>query len=67
MDLKKYQEAINDYTQALEIEPNYLNALYGRGKAFKELKKYQEAVIDYTKVIEIDPNYNEAYVYRGVA
>ena len=66
-ELKGYQEAIVDYTKAIEINPNYSNAFVGRGDSKVQLKDYQGAIEDYTKAIELNPNYSDAYYNRGVS
>jgi len=66
-DLGNYQEAVEDYTAALEKNPDYLAAYFNRGLAYLELNQLQEAVDDYTKVIEINSNDPDAYYQRGLA
>jgi tetratricopeptide (TPR) repeat protein len=50
LQLRENQQAIRDYTKALELEPKA--KLYGdRGLAESGLKEYEAAIIDYTKRI----------------
>ena len=63
--MKKYNEAIADYSKAIEIKPNKDQAYYNRGIAYYILEKYNEAIADYSKAIEIDPKYQAAYYNRG--
>ena len=58
--LKKYEEAIADYTKAIELAPKDANNYRARGSAYSNLKKYPEAFADYTKAIELDPKYENA-------
>ncbi|RHZ72003.1 hypothetical protein Glove_248g17 [Diversispora epigaea] len=37
----EYEESIEDYNRALEIEPNNVNALISRGDAYIEIGKYE--------------------------
>jgi len=42
--LEKYNEAIECFEQALEIDPKYARAWYSKGLAFYNLEKYNEAI-----------------------
>lgn len=73
--LRDYKGAIDDFTKAIEIKPDY-SAYINRGVAREKLQDYSGAIIDYTKAIEIviDTNFavsyikrREAYKYRGYA
>ena len=60
-----YQEAIENYTQAIKLDPNNAYAYFNRGVAKAKLKGYPEAIKDYTEAIRLDPNSAEAYYNRG--
>ncbi len=45
----------------LEINPNYLTALYSRGSIFLNQGNYQQAAQDFSKVIEIDSRHLNAH------
>ena len=62
-----YTEAIDDYTKAIELDPDYEIAYNNRGFAFDNLAQYGKAVEDYTKAIELKPDYANAYNNRGYA
>ncbi len=62
-----YQGAIEDYNQAIRLDPNYALAYYGRGHARYHLGDLQEAIADYNQAIRLDPNYTNAYNNRGNA
>ncbi len=64
---KKYQEALNLYTKAIELKPNYKDAYNNRGSAKDSLGEYEQAIKDYTKAIELDPSYAFVYNNRGFA
>jgi tetratricopeptide (TPR) repeat protein len=74
-DLGDYQGAIDDYNQALKLDPNNAKAYYNRGIARSDLGDNQGAIDDYTQAIKLDPNNayayntNNAYAYnnRGFA
>lgn len=56
----KYSQAIDLYTQAIEL--NGENAVYwaNRALAHTKLEEYGSAIQDATKAIEIDPKYSKA-------
>ena len=49
-----YQGAIADYTRAIEINPQNVDAYYNRGLAEDDSGDYEGAIADYTKAIEIN-------------
>ncbi|KAK1303372.1 Serine/threonine-protein phosphatase 5 [Acorus calamus] len=63
----KYSQAIDLYTQAIEL--NGSNAVYWANRAFAhtKLEEYGSAIQDATKAIEIDPKYSKGYYRRGAA
>ena len=65
--LGQYQTAINDYTKAIQLDPDYANAYINRGSAYSSLSKNQDAINDYTKAIQIGGS-NDAVAYnnRGI-
>ncbi|MCA9895647.1 MAG: tetratricopeptide repeat protein [Anaerolineae bacterium] len=63
--LGEYEAAIADYTQAILLEPQYVEAHNNRGNAYSELQQYEEAIADFTQAIAIDPLYTLAYNNRG--
>ena len=62
-----YQGAIEDYTQAIRLDPNYALAYYGRGHARYHLGDLQEAMADYNQAIRLDPDDAGVYNNRGLA
>ena len=64
---KNYEDAIEDYTKAIEIEPNSVFAYRLRADSKRKLGDYQGAIDDYTKAIEIYPNKAYLYNYRASA
>ncbi|MBW4631103.1 MAG: caspase family protein [Iphinoe sp. HA4291-MV1] len=51
---RKYKEAINDYNQAIRINPNFSLAYYNRGDAYFALGEKQKAIKDYITAIEVN-------------
>jgi tetratricopeptide (TPR) repeat protein len=66
----KYEEAIQDFTKALEIDPNDTDILSNRGITFVNgLEQFDEGIKDFSRMIELNPKltgaYNgRAYTYR---
>jgi tetratricopeptide (TPR) repeat protein len=60
---------IEDYNQALRINPNYAEAYYNRGVTRAQLKggieDFNEALEDFNEALRINPNYAEAYYNRA--
>ena len=63
----EYEEAIEKYNEAIELNSNYAETYNNRGVVKNKLRKYQEAIADYDKTIELNPNYAIAYSNRGNA
>ena len=65
-----YDEAIRNYTLAIDFDPNYSEAYAMRGLTTYYLNEYVGALKDYTKAIEIEPNeryyYGRANVYGKI-
>ena len=47
--LKRYEEALAAYEQAIRLNPNDANAYHGKGVALSGLKRYEEAGQAFTK------------------
>ena len=63
----EYQEAIDDFTREIKINPDDVDAAYvNRGLIYHNLGKYQEAIDDYNTAIKINPDDATAYVKRGI-
>ena len=60
-----YEEAIEHFDKAIELEPDYAEAYYNRGCIYKD-GDHQQAIRDFTKAIELRPDYAMAYVRRGI-
>jgi len=63
---KNYSSAIENYTNALEINPKFAEAYYWRGSAKRNtFQDNNGAIADFTKAIEINPKFSDAYYSRG--
>ena len=63
--LNKLQLAYEQFTQALEINPNIRETWNNRGAVLNDLKKFDLALPDFDKAIALDPRYAEAYANKG--
>lgn len=55
----------SDYSKAIEINPEFIDAYLERAKVYERKKHYDNAISDYSKVIEINPEFIDAYLERG--
>ena len=60
-----FQDAIDAFSKAIELDPKNVYAYRGRGNAYSVLVKYQQAIDDYTKLIELNPKDWSSYKFRG--
>jgi tetratricopeptide (TPR) repeat protein len=61
------EDAIADYTKAIEKGPENPKAYYNRGLAKLDLDRYQDAIVDFDKALELDPGKIFALNNRGIA
>ena len=66
-DLGKFEDAIQDYNKAIDLNPNNASYYYNRGTTFANLEKFEDAIQDYNKAIDLNPNDESVYYNRGVA
>ena len=59
------QEAVKEYSKAIELDPSFASAYHNRGILYNNLGEQQKALDDYNKAIELDPSYAYAYNGRG--
>jgi Flp pilus assembly protein TadD len=63
----KFEQAIQNYNQAIKLDPKMVKAYNNRGVAYMNGKQYDLAIADFTKVIELDPKHGKAYNNRAIA
>ena len=54
-ELKRYDEAIAHYDQALSLKPDYAEAWSNKGVTLHELKRYDEAITHYDQALSLKP------------
>lgn len=60
------EKAIDNYSNAIRLKSDDIEAFFNRGLAHHRLQKYREAIQDYEKVIQSNPKYQNAYANMGV-
>jgi tetratricopeptide (TPR) repeat protein len=61
----KQDEAMAEYTKAIEMAPSNAAIWNSRGDLYRKLRQYNQALTDYSKAIELDPNFAEAWWDRA--
>lgn len=64
---EEFDEAINDFTQALILNPEDAQTYNNRGVAYEKCKSYKLAVADYDRALELDPTLLFPRINRGNA
>ena len=59
----QYDRAIQDYDQALRLNPSDADAYHNRGNAYANKGQYDRAIQDYDQAIRLNPN--DALAYRN--
>jgi tetratricopeptide (TPR) repeat protein len=65
--IKDYDHAIVDYSQAIQLKPEYAEAYNNRGYAYYWNYESTRAIADYSQAIKLRPDYAYAYNNRGAA
>ncbi|MGC4098268.1 MAG: tetratricopeptide repeat protein [Nitrospira sp.] len=60
-------EAIRWYTETLRLNPDFMDAYYGRGRVRAQMDDLAGALDDYTAALRLKPDHVEAYYHRGLA
>jgi tetratricopeptide (TPR) repeat protein len=63
----EYGRAIEDFTQAISLDPTLANTFYRRGTAYLETGQYNRAIADFDQAIGLDPQSISAFTNRGNA
>lgn len=63
----QFDLAVRDFTEAIQLRPDYDAAFYNRGLTYIKLKRYEEGIQDFTATIALAPTHQGAYVQRAFA
>ncbi|XP_037669170.1 tetratricopeptide repeat protein 32 [Choloepus didactylus] len=55
-----FYEAMDDYTSAIEVQPNFEVPYYNRGLILYRLGYFDEALEDFKKVLDLNPGFQDA-------
>jgi len=62
----KFEEALQNFDEALKIDQNDHNAIFGRALALMGLKRDDEALESLSRAISVKPDFAAAYADRGI-
>ena len=65
LEKNRIKQAVRDFNHALEINPDYVDALVNRGSAYTLQSRYNDALRDFNHALEIDKKQAEIYNLRG--
>ena len=57
LKLQQYQEALDDFSEAISLDPQFAVAYGNRGVCHFMLQQYQEALDDFSKATSLDPQF----------
>jgi tetratricopeptide (TPR) repeat protein len=63
----EFDKAIEDFDQALRLDPNFTQAYYNRGKVWGLKGEFDKDIADCDQALRLDPNFTLAYYNRGKA
>ncbi len=66
-DAQAYREAAEVFAEAIEMDANSREALYGLALTHSALGEYQEAIKIFTDLIELEPSFHDYAVYSDLA
>ena len=63
--LRRYDEAVADYTTVIAADPNYAEYHFDRGVTLRGMDRLEEALTDFDSAIRLSPPFVEAYYNRA--
>ena len=63
--LDEYDKAIENYNQAIHIDPEFAYAYHSRGQTFFLLGNFEQAINDQTIAIQVNPDFSWSYRSRA--
>jgi tetratricopeptide (TPR) repeat protein len=65
LERQEYDKAIDDFTEAIRLDPNVAIIYFNRGNAYYDHGNLDKASSDYNEAVRLDHNFARAYVGRG--
>jgi tetratricopeptide (TPR) repeat protein len=65
LDAGKFQDAINQFSSAISLNPEYKEAYMMRGITFENINEFQKAADDFNRAIIFDPKNEELCFHLG--
>ena len=65
LNRNNYEEDLDAFNKAIEIDPKDASAWYNRGKTLVNLSRNEEALEAYNEAIELDPKSAAAWYAKG--
>ena len=62
-----FKDAIEQYSKAIELDPDYDNAYIQRAMAYTKLEEYERAAVDFDRAIVFNEKDADLYYYSGMA
>jgi Flp pilus assembly protein TadD len=62
---RKYPQALLDFSEALKLNPESVEAYTGKGIVYEALKNYDFAITNFEKAVLLDPESPAVYSNRG--
>ena len=63
----QHDRAIQDFDQAIKLNPNYFEALNNRGQAYMNKGQHDRGIQDFDQAIRLDPKIALTFFNRGLA
>ena len=67
LNVANFEDAIDQFTKAIEIDPDYDKAYIARASAYEKLNNYKAAAEDFERAIVFDEKNHELYYMAGYA
>jgi len=67
VNMRNFEQAIYDYTNAIKLDRHYVEAYNNRGAAHLMMENYAKAVLDCNWTLELAPHFVAAYINLGIA
>ena len=66
LDQDQFDQAIQDYSAAIRLKPDFAQAFNNRGNAYDDAGKADQALLDYDEALRLDPDFSKALSNRGL-